>query len=231
MILGGLRKISLIDYPGEVGCTVFTRGCNFRCPWCHNKELVFGDSPNLNTERFFDFLKKRKGKLEAVCITGGEPLIQKDIGDFIRKIKGMDYKIKLDTNGSFPTKLRDLISETLIDFVAMDIKSSPENYSRETGKNLSLEKIRESIELIKSFDGKKEFRTTMVPTLSIKDMKSIAGMLGEDQSLTLQKFKVPEGKELIDPNYKKKIKKTKGPDLEEIVLKLSPKLRKIEVRK
>lgn len=230
MNLGGLRRLSLVDYPGQLSCTVFTQGCNFRCPWCHNRNLVLGESPGFPLPDFFEFLESRRGKLDAVCITGGEPLLQKETRRFIEKVKDMDYKVKLDTNGSFPDRLERLISEELIDFVAMDVKSSPGNYSRETGKEIKLEPILQSIEEIKRFEGRKEFRTTVVPTLSFKDIESIVELLDSDQRLVLQKFKVPEGKELVDPRYPEKRGEESGLNMEEVTSKLSTKLRELEVR-
>lgn len=230
MNLGGLRKLSLVDYPGQLSCTVFTRGCNFRCPWCHNRNLVLDKSPGLPLPDFFEFLESRNDKLDAVCITGGEPLLQKETHQFLEEIKNMDYKVKLDTNGSFPDRLKKLISEELVDFVAMDVKSSPRNYSRETGKEVELEPIFQSIEVIKKFEGKKEFRTTVVPTLSFKDMESIVELLDSNQRLVLQKFKVPEEKELIDPRYPEKRGEESGLNLEKVTNKLSTKLSELEVR-
>ena len=128
MILKGIQKTTLLDFPTKVACTVFTAGCNFRCPFCHNASLVVGtdNSESVNIDEFFKYLNKRRGILDGVCITGGEPLLQKDISDFMAKIKELGYAVKLDTNGSKPTLLRDLIDGGLVDYVAMDIKGSRE---------------------------------------------------------------------------------------------------------
>ena len=128
MIIQGLQKLTLLDYPGRVACTVFTAGCNLRCPFCHNAGLVthIDNSNHYSEEEFFAFLKKRRGILDGVCITGGEPLLQKDIADFIRKIKALGYSVKLDTNGCFPEKLKELTESGLVDYVAMDIKNTPQ---------------------------------------------------------------------------------------------------------
>lgn len=127
MILGGLQRLTLIDYPGKIACAVFTLGCDFRCPFCHNPELVIAgeNSPRVSEREFFHFLKRRVGRLDGVCITGGEPVIQKDIKKFIKKIKTLGFLVKLDTNGSQPDIIKELISEKLVDYVAMDIKAPP----------------------------------------------------------------------------------------------------------
>ena len=136
-LIAGLQKTTTIDFPGKLACTVFTRGCNFRCPYCHNSTLVLDEKnkDDISKDEFIAFLKKRKGVLDGVCISGGEPLMHENLIDLIIKIKEMGYLVKLDTNGSFPKKLRDLISKGLIDYVAMDIKNSPENYVKAIGLN------------------------------------------------------------------------------------------------
>lgn len=165
MKLVGLQKMTVLDFPGRVACIVFTFGCNFRCPFCHNASLVVGDGESDITEdEFFDYLKKRQGILDGVCVTGGEPLIQNGIEDFLKKIKSFGYQIKLDTNGSYPEKLKKLVAEGLVDYVAMDIKNSPEFYSVTVGKDdVDFEKIKQSIDfLINEADIEYEFRTTVV---------------------------------------------------------------------
>ena len=135
MVIQGLQKLTLLDYPEKVACTVFTAGCNFRCPFCHNASLVIDTYKNkeIPSEEFFDFLKKRQGILDGVCVTGGEPLIQHGIEDFLRRIKELGYAVKLDTNGSFPDKLARIVEAGLVDYVAMDIKNSQESYGRTIG--------------------------------------------------------------------------------------------------
>ena len=135
MIIQGLQKLTLLDYPGKVACTIFTAGCNFRCPFCHNASLVIDTSANetIPEEEIFRFLTKRQGILDGVCISGGEPLIQDGIEEFIRQIKEMGYDVKLDTNGSFPDKLIRLVEAGLIDYVVMDIKNSQEHYGKTIG--------------------------------------------------------------------------------------------------
>jgi len=131
MHIAGLQKTTLVDYPGKVAATVFTRGCSFRCPFCHNPELVLPEkfSPLISIEGFFEFLEKRQGKLQGICITGGEPLLHADIGKFIGRIKELDYAVKLDTNGSYPDRLKELVDSGNIDYIAMDIKSPLSKYA------------------------------------------------------------------------------------------------------
>ena len=165
MKIQGLQKTTLLDFPEKVACTVFTPGCNFRCPFCHNASLVV-DIPKeaeITEEKFFEFLKKRQGILDGVCVTGGEPLLQPDIEDFIRKIKGFGYAVKLDTNGSFPKKLKNLVEKGLVDYVAMDIKNCLEEYGVTAGvPNLDIASIIESVAYLKEGHVPFEFRTTVV---------------------------------------------------------------------
>jgi pyruvate formate lyase activating enzyme len=159
MIISGLEHVTLIDYPGEVACTIFLKGCNFRCQFCHNPELIFGEGiEEIPQEDLFSYLKRKKGKLDAVCITGGEPLVSLE-KDFLEKIREIGYKIKIDTNGSFPEKLKEFIDAGLVDYVAMDLKSSPEKYPEIVQQGFSKEKIEESIKLISNLQ-EYEFRTT-----------------------------------------------------------------------
>jgi pyruvate formate lyase activating enzyme len=166
--LAGLQKTTLIDFPGKVACTVFTRGCNLRCPYCHNPELISGD-PNgddLPTESdFFSFLESRRGLLDGVCITGGEPTIQPDLAGFAARIRGLGFLVKLDTNGTRPQTLKALLEEGLLDFVAMDVKTTKEDYGRELGFDGDAGVIAESIGIVKNSGVGYEFRTTVVPGL------------------------------------------------------------------
>ena len=149
MKISGLQKLTLLDYPGKMACTVFTYGCNFRCPFCHNAMLVTEEnSDSISEDEFFTFLKKRQGILDGVCISGGEPTLQKDLAEFIGKIKAMGYAVKLDTNGSKPEVLRNLIEENLLDYVAMDIKNSPAKYSLTCGCEVDIALIKESVSII-----------------------------------------------------------------------------------
>ena len=161
MLIKGLQKTTLIDYPGEIACTIFLFGCNFRCGYCHNPELVVAPNDfNYSENEILDFLEKRKKYLNGICITGGEPLASIDL-EFLRKIKNIGYKIKIDTNGSFPEKLKELIEKRLVDYIAMDIKSSKENYEKVINSPVLMEKIEESIRIISNFP-EHEFRTTIV---------------------------------------------------------------------
>ncbi len=163
MLIKGLQKVTLLDYPGQVACTIFTGGCNMRCPFCQNASLVIHiDEERLEEEEFFSFLKSRIGKLDAVCISGGEPCLQKDLKEFIQKIKEMGFLVKLDTNGCFPEMLSSLLQNHLLDYVAMDIKNQKEKYDLTSGIHADLDKIEESIYLLQNSGIPHEFRTTVV---------------------------------------------------------------------
>lgn len=168
MILGGLQKLTLIDYPGKIAATVFTVGCNFSCPYCHNPELVnaklIASQPKIPDKEIFDFLARRRGMLEGVCVTGGEPTIFSDLPDFIGQIKRMGFSIKLDTNGSQPVMLERLLNDKLVDYVAMDIKAPLEKYKTVVGDKVRLEDIQRSVELTMQTPDY-EFRSTILPAL------------------------------------------------------------------
>jgi pyruvate formate lyase activating enzyme len=196
MQIHGLNKTTLLDYPGRVAATIFTGGCNFRCPFCHNGDLVLNpDSlPSFSQEEIYSFLEKRKNVLSGVCITGGEPTLQKDLKDFLIPIKKMGYLIKLDTNGTFPAVVKDLYENGLLDYVAMDIKSSPENYEKAAGiSSLTFEKIRETAAYIMTSGMDYEFRTTVVKELhNSEDFLSIARWLKNCNSYFLQDYQDSE---------------------------------------
>ncbi len=184
MLIKGLQKLTLLDFPEKMACTVFTFGCNFRCPFCHNASLVLSDRADgaiISEEEFFSFLQKRRGILEGVCITGGEPTLQPDLPDFIRKIRGLGYAVKLDTNGYRPNLLKTLVSEGLLDYVAMDIKNSLSLYPATVGiTHFDARPIEESIAFLMEGHVPFEFRTTLVKGLhtpeSVADMgKRVAG--------------------------------------------------------
>ena len=165
MIIHGLQKMTLLDYPGRVACTVFTFGCNFRCPFCHNAGLVTDPDPAaaISEEEVLRFLSTRQGLLDGVCITGGEPLLQPDIGDFLQKVKALGYAVKLDTNGSRPALLRRLVEQHLVDYVAMDIKNSPALYPATVGVDgFDVAPVRESVAYLLEGHVDYEFRTTVV---------------------------------------------------------------------
>ncbi len=191
MTINGFQKMTLLDYPGKVACTLFTGGCNFRCPFCHNAVLVTGGcSENYSEEEILSYLEKRKGILDGVCITGGEPLLQKDITDFIRKIKALGYSVKLDTNGSFPDRLKSLVDEGLVDYVAMDIKNSIEKYPLTAGCDEKLIPfIEESIDFLLSGKVDYEFRTTVVKEFhNADDISSLAKRIEGAEKYYLQFF-------------------------------------------
>lgn len=189
MRLGGLVKSSLIDYPGRVSCVVFTQGCNFRCGFCHNPNLIPGGEGNLSEVELFEFLESRKGKLDGVVITGGEPTIQSDLEKFISRIKDHGFSIKLDTNGGNPGVLKSLIDEELIDFVAMDIKGPVEKYSQ-ISRFDDAEKIKESIKIIIESGLPHEFRTTILPAYhEISDFHKMGELIKGAQRYAIQGFR------------------------------------------
>lgn len=164
-MIKGLQTLTLLDYPGKVACTVFTGGCNFRCPFCHNGGIVLnpGAEPSIPVEKVFDLLKKRKGVLEGVCITGGEPTLWKGLWDFAREIKAMGYSVKLDTNGTNPELMHKLILAGVVDYVAMDIKNCPDKYAETIGvKGFNLQPVKDSVRLLMQGTVGYEFRTTVV---------------------------------------------------------------------
>lgn len=166
MRISGLQKMTLLDYPGKIACTVFLSGCNFRCPFCHNAELLDAAvEPVMEEQEFLSFLSKRKGLLDAVCVSGGEPTLHRDLAQLLEKIKALGYLIKLDTNGSHPEILKDLVARRLLDYVAMDIKNDPLGYDRTAGAKVQLEKIEESIAFLLEEHVDYELRTTVVAQL------------------------------------------------------------------
>ncbi|MBU4142880.1 anaerobic ribonucleoside-triphosphate reductase activating protein [Patescibacteria group bacterium] len=193
MIFGGLQKLTLIDYPGRLAATVFTVGCNFLCPYCHNPELVdpkkMKNQPRVSEQEILDFLATRQGLLEGVCLTGGEPTLFADLPEFIKKIKAMGFLVKLDSNGSNPQMLEKLLAENLVDFIAMDIKAPLEKYKKIVGEKVILENIQRSTELVRSAPDY-EFRTTVLPALlTQKDILSIGRWLQGAKKYYLQQFK------------------------------------------
>jgi pyruvate formate lyase activating enzyme len=237
MLLGGFQKLTLIDYPGKLAATVFTVGCSFRCPFCHNPELVlssqFTVQGNKLESEFFKFLKSRKEKLEGICITGGEPTIQPDLTQFIRKVRKLGFYVKLDTNGTRPDVLRQLFKERLLDYVAMDIKSTPAKYLKtagitETKTSASLlDRVKLSVELIRNSGVPYEFRTTVVPGLhSPKDFEKIAKWLTGAHAYYLQEYR----EERILDEKLKKITKGKKIDLEKIKNEIEKHFGKMEIR-
>jgi pyruvate formate lyase activating enzyme len=229
MKIGGLQKISLLDYPNKLSAIIWTVGCNLCCPFCYNKQLLSDKNiKKISEDEIFSFLKKRIGKLEAVSITGGEPLLQKDISNFIKKIKNLGYLIKIDTNGTFPIVLNDLIERNLIDYISMDVKAPKKKYSYLCGKKVEINKIQKSIDLIKNSSIEYEFKTTIIPgMLEKKDIIKIAVWLNGAKQFYLQQFKndtslISKELEIIKP-YSKKY-------LYEIIEEIKPNFEKCNVR-
>ena len=196
MNIHGFTKTTLLDFPGFVAATIFTGGCNFKCPFCHNFELVLTPDiyPKEDENDILAFLKKRYGILKGVCISGGEPTLQPDLVSFLEKIKEIGYLIKLDTNGYKPDVIKELIDRNLIDYIAMDIKASKENYSKASGIDIDIDIIQKSIDIISSSNIDYEFRTTIVKNLhTIDDFKAIADWLPSKSKYFLQSYKETTG--------------------------------------
>ena len=204
MKIAGIQKLSMVDYPGKMACTVFLTGCNFRCPYCHNSSLVIPekDQPYINEEEVLKFLKKRQGLLDGVCITGGEPLLQgRELIPFIRKIRELGYCVKLDTNGTFPELLKELCEEGLVDYVAMDIKNSKSGYERAAGKSMScvFAHVEESADYLMKGKVDYEFRTTLVKGIhEPQDILDIVDWIGGAKIWYLQNFK--DSGTILSPN-------------------------------
>ncbi len=192
MHIAGFQKITLLDFPGKVACTVFTAGCNLRCPFCHNASLVthIDAQASFSQEEILAYLDKRRGMLDGVCITGGEPLLQKDIAAFIRRIKALGLLVKLDTNGTLPEELRAMIDEGLLDYVAVDIKHTPERYAEVVGiENFDVTPIQKTVALLAEGRVPYEFRTTVVREFhDVKDIEQMTRLLDGAPRYFLQTF-------------------------------------------
>jgi pyruvate formate lyase activating enzyme len=234
MIIAGLQKTTLIDYPGKIACVVFLAVCNFRCPWCYSSELVLplkiAKQPRISEQEFFSFLSQRQGLLEGVVICGGEPTVNKELPRFIEKIKQLGFSVKLDTNGSNPEMLKELVSSGLVNYVAMDIKSSPNNqvYKNILGEGISLDHIKESVEFLKNGNLDFEFRTTVVNTIHKKEeFTEIANWIGgKNIKYYLQNFRAEK---TIDPEFEK-VKPFKKEFLNGVVEEISPYFKDCQVR-
>ena len=204
MRIGGLQKLTLIDYPGRMAATVFTQGCNMRCPFCHNPELVrdegVASSSALETDAVLGELEARRGFLDAVVVTGGEPTLQPELLAFIEDLRRIGLLIKLDTNGLRPDVLDELLGRGLIDYVAMDLKSPLDRYAEFAGVPVEPEKIKRSMALSRTAPAY-EFRTTVAPGLTLEDLRSILDGLQPIDAYYLQVFRVPEEKGLVDPQW------------------------------
>lgn len=191
MVIHGLQKMTLLDFPGKVACTIFLGWCDFRCPFCHNWELIDGSAPaELDDEKLLDFLKKRRGLLEGVAITGGEPMLNKDLPELMRKIRELGYPVKVDTNGNHPEMLRRVIDEKLVDYIAMDVKNSRERYAQTIGlEEFDTSNVEKSIGIIMGSGIEYEFRTTVVEQLHDNDsFKGIGTLIEGAERYFLQKF-------------------------------------------
>ncbi len=194
MLIKGLQKLTLLDFPDKMACTVFTFGCNFRCPFCHNASLVLSDRADdtiMPEEEFFDFLSRRQGMLEGVCVTGGEPTLQPDLPDFLARIKATGYAVKLDTNGYRPAVLKSLVEAGLVDYVAMDVKNSLTRYGETVGiTRFDTPPIEESLDYLMAGHIPFEFRTTLVRGLHTPEsIREIGARLAGQERFFLQTFK------------------------------------------
>jgi len=190
MKIGGFQKTSLLDYPDRISAIVWVSGCNFRCPFCYNKNLALGTAELFPKDEILSFLSKRKEQLEGVVISGGEPLFQEDVVDFIEKIKKLRFPVKIDTNGAFPEKLGELLEKQLVDYIAMDVKAPKRKYRDLVGVDVDISKIEASIDLIKNKAPAYEFKTTFVPDLLKKeDIVEIAKWIEGADAYYLQQFK------------------------------------------
>jgi len=229
MIIKGLQKLSLIDYEPYTCCVIFTAGCNFRCAFCQNKDLVLNPEKldTISNEEFYDFLEKRKKWLDAVCISGGEPTLHKDLPEHIARIKSIGYKVKLDTNGTNPKMVEQLINDKLIDYVAMDIKETLQKYEKIVEVPVDLEKIKDSVKLLMQNRIPYEFRMTMVPTLVEKeDMHEIGKWIQGAHKFYVQQFSnkvcLKKALEKVGPFSVK--------ELEEFKTILDEYIKKVEIR-
>ena len=203
MEIKALQKTTLLDFPSKVACTVFTGGCNFRCPFCHNASLVLSPNeiPSYDTEDFFSYINKRKGILDGVCITGGEPLLNSDIIHFIERIKKTGLAVKLDTNGSMPEAIRSLVEAGVIDYIAMDIKNSRERYAETGGLPVFPKGVEQSVQYIMSCGVDYEFRTTLVKELhTVSDMENIGKWIAGAKRYFLQSY-IDSGDILDNKNF------------------------------
>lgn len=190
MKISGFDKLTLLNYPDKLACTIFTSGCNLRCPFCHNSGLVTNNYNEISFDSIYEYLKKRIGILDGVCITGGEPLIHADIKNYIKKIKDLGYLVKIDTNGCNPKLLKELIDLKLVDYIAMDIKNIYSKYDITSGVKVNIDNIKKSISIIENSGIDYEFRTTIVKEFhSTQDIKEILSYISSNSNYYIQNFK------------------------------------------
>lgn len=205
MRIGALQRFTLVDYPGKVAAIVFTQGCEFRCPYCYNRELVLPEfyEPLVPEAEVLAFLRARRGQLDALVVTGGEPTLQEDLAGFLRKVKDLGYTVKLDTNGSRPETIGALIKEGLVDYIAMDVKAPPAKYREVTRANIDAETIQRSLDLIEASGVDYEFRTTVVrEQLTPDDILAIGRWVQGAKRYVLQRFQPTDT--MLDPSFKTK---------------------------
>ena len=225
MIIGGLQKTSFLDYPDKISTIIFTSGCNFRCGYCHNPELINSKTSKYSTEEIIQFLKTRTGKIDGVVITGGEPCIHKDLIDFIIKIKELDFLVKLDSNGSYPDVIEKCIP--YIDYIAMDIKAPLYKYQTVINSPVNIDNIQKSITLIMKSNLDYEFRTTVLKSmLNIDDFKAIGNLISSAKKYYLQKF-VPS--KTLDKTLLKESSYT-DEEFKEIIAILQKQIQIVEIR-
>ena len=216
MLFGGLQRYSLIDFPGKVSCVLFLSGCNFDCPYCHNPDLVRGDqacSSSLNEVEFYGFLERRKGLLDGVVISGGEPTLVEDLALLCEKIKGLGYPVKMDTNGSRPKVIKRLTEENLVDYIAMDIKTAPSQYATFVKKGYASNDIRASIQIIMDSSLPYEFRTTCVkPLVDRRVIEHLAKIVSGANLYVLQRF---NNTRILHPEFFKEAEP--GYDMDELM--------------
>ncbi|MTI67250.1 MAG: anaerobic ribonucleoside-triphosphate reductase activating protein [Firmicutes bacterium] len=214
MYFNGHEKTSFIDYPDKISTVLFTAGCNFKCPYCHNSELLYDNGYKIKEEEVFKFLKKRRKFIDGVCLSGGEATLHKDIYDFLIKVKRLDYLTKLDTNGTNPKLIKKLLDNNLLDYIAMDIKAPFNKYKKIVNIDVDIKNIKESIEIIKNSNIDYEFRTTICKELLTKeDILNISTFLKGSKRYTIQNFKdgdgVLEGKGKFTPYKRKELEEIK----------------------
>ncbi|MDR5659406.1 anaerobic ribonucleoside-triphosphate reductase activating protein [Serpentinicella sp. ANB-PHB4] len=227
MNIKGIQKSSFIDYPDKISTVYFVGGCNFRCPYCHNRDLVNNRGEKIDESEVLNFIKQRKKFIDAICISGGEPTLQPNLCDFISKVKDEGFFVKLDTNGTKPDILKHLLDHKLIDYIAMDIKAPLEKYSKVAGAEVDVQKIKKSIQIVKDSDINYEFRTTVCKALLTKeDILNIGKMLEGSKKYCLQNFKDGEGVlcgenklSSFDSSTMKELESTLKPYFEEIKIR------------